>query len=170
MLVYTVQQGKPPVVPSDLTFAAKDHHCTQGPGDKGGSQEIGAYTPKQQVIFDLVLCNQINEDKLWFWWIDSFRCICIDQTVMHPDDAADARSFLQKRTSYPPPFYFPPFFLIIEYQNDTNLVLPTTSSDSDTQSCQLSKASMTKSNLWDNWTELCAGVSSFWAKRQQWFT
>ena len=54
---------------------------------------------------------------------------------MHPDDAADARSFLQKRTSYPPPFYFPPIFLIIEYQNDTNLVLPTTSSDSDTQSC-----------------------------------
>ena len=54
MLVYTVQQGKPPVVPSDLSFAAKDHHCTQGPGDKGGSQEIGACTPKQQVIFDLV--------------------------------------------------------------------------------------------------------------------
>ena len=51
--MYTVQQGKPPVVPSDLSFAAKDHHCTQGPGDKGGSQEIGAYTPKQQVIFDL---------------------------------------------------------------------------------------------------------------------
>ena len=65
MLVYTVQQEKPPVVvPSDLSFAAKDHDCTQGPGDKGESQEIGACTPKQQVIFDLVLCNQINEDKL----------------------------------------------------------------------------------------------------------
>ena len=65
---------------------------------------------------------------------------------MHPDDAADARSFLRKRTSYPPPFYFPPN-LIKEYQNDTSLVLPTTSSDSDTQSCQLSKADMTNSIL-----------------------
>ena len=46
------------------------------------------------------------------------------------------------------------------------LYFRTTSSDSDTQSCQLSKASMTKSNLWDNWTELCTGASSFWAKRQ----
>ena len=54
---------------------------------------------------------------------------------MHPDDAADARSFLQKRTSYPPPLHFPTIFLIIEYQNDTNPVLPTISSDSDTQSC-----------------------------------
>ena len=108
-----------------LTFPLRQKTivCTQGPVTKWESQEIGACTPKQQVIFDLVLCNQINEDKLWFWWIDSFRCICIDQTVMHPDDAADARSFLQKRTSYPPPFYFPPK-LIKEYQNDTNLVLP----------------------------------------------
>ena len=91
--------------------------------------------PSNRWSLILFLCNQINEDKLWFWWIDSFRCICIDQTAMHPDDAADARSFLQKRTSYPPPFYFPPIFLIIEYQNDTNLVLPTPSSDSDTQNC-----------------------------------
>ena len=107
-LVYTVQWEKPPVVPSDLSFAAKNH-CKQGSGAKWGSKEIGACTPKQQVIFDLVLWNQINEQTLWFWWIDSFRCICIDQTAMHPDDAADARSFLQKRTSYPPPFYFPPY-------------------------------------------------------------
>ena len=120
-----------------LTFPLRQKTivCTQGPGARWGSQEIGACALKQQVIFDLVLWNQINEQILWFWWIDSFRCICIDQTAMHPDDAADARSFLQKRTSYPPPFFFPTNLIIIEYQNDTNLVLPTTSSDSDTQSC-----------------------------------
>ena len=62
---------------------------------------------------------------------------------MHPDDAADARSFLQKRTSYPTPFYIPTN-LIIEYQNDTKIVFPTTSSDSDTQRCL---RLMTKSDL-----------------------
>ena len=51
--MYTVQRKKPPVIPSDLSIAAKDH-CTQGPGAKRGSQEIGACTPKQPVTFDLV--------------------------------------------------------------------------------------------------------------------
>ena len=54
MLGVQCTEEKPPVVHSDLSFAAKDH-CKQGPGAKWGGKEIGACTPKQQVIFDLVL-------------------------------------------------------------------------------------------------------------------